>query len=317
MDGKETGRPPNPALPYREDCWSEGATSALIDAWGERFLDLNRGNLRQKQWQEVADAVNSRRTAVRRPVRSDIQCKNRIDTLKKKYKAEKARIMNSGGSLFSQWNFYNRLDSLIGSSDASSRKPSPPAQALSLPLPYKKSSLIPNMASVAACASTTREKRHEEPSLLSRKYSAAAAAAAAAAAERKDVEFDDQGDGESSKSSTERPSRRGALQRGAKSDHGDEGDDAEAVRELARAILHFGEVYEKVEREKQQQMMDLEKERMEFAKGLEFQRMQIFVDCQLQLEKAKRVKRDPSGMSSALFACPLFLEMSLPVNLNH
>lgn len=44
----------------REDCWSEGATEMLIDAWGERFLELNRGNLRQKHWEEVAEIVSSR-----------------------------------------------------------------------------------------------------------------------------------------------------------------------------------------------------------------------------------------------------------------
>ncbi|KAL6662163.1 hypothetical protein ACP70R_000022 [Stipagrostis hirtigluma subsp. patula] len=31
----------------REDAWSEGAISALIDAWGERFVVLGRGILRQ------------------------------------------------------------------------------------------------------------------------------------------------------------------------------------------------------------------------------------------------------------------------------
>ena len=32
----------------REDCWSEGATSVLIEAWGERYLKLSRGNLKHK-----------------------------------------------------------------------------------------------------------------------------------------------------------------------------------------------------------------------------------------------------------------------------
>ncbi|MEI4856007.1 hypothetical protein, partial [Klebsiella pneumoniae] len=36
----------------REDCWSEGATAVLIDAWGERYLELSRGNLKQKHWKE-------------------------------------------------------------------------------------------------------------------------------------------------------------------------------------------------------------------------------------------------------------------------
>jgi hypothetical protein len=88
MDGKLP--PPNPNLPYWEDCWSEGEKVALVDAWGSRYLDLNRGSLRQPQWREVADAVNSRPGASARRClpRTDIQCKNRVDTLKKKYKVE-------------------------------------------------------------------------------------------------------------------------------------------------------------------------------------------------------------------------------------
>lgn len=91
----------------REDCWSEGATSVLIDAWGERYLELNRGNLRQKQWQEVADVVSSR-DDYSKTSKTDAQCKNRIDTLKKKYKVEKSKMGSSS------WPFFPRLDLLLG-----------------------------------------------------------------------------------------------------------------------------------------------------------------------------------------------------------
>lgn len=95
----------------REDCWSEAATSVLIDAWGERYLQLSRGNLKQKHWKEVADIVSSREDYRKTP-KTDIQCKNRIDTVKKKYKLEKTRIASGGGP--SKWPFFERLDHLIG-----------------------------------------------------------------------------------------------------------------------------------------------------------------------------------------------------------
>ena len=80
--------PPPPRqspFPGREDCWSEEATFTLIEAWGQRHLELNRGNLRQRHWQEVADAVNALHGHVSAKARrTDVQCKNRIDTLKKK-----------------------------------------------------------------------------------------------------------------------------------------------------------------------------------------------------------------------------------------
>jgi hypothetical protein len=63
-----------------------------------------------------------------------------------------------------------------------------------------------------------------------------------------------------------------------------------AYKELARAILRFGEVYERIESSKQEHMMELEKQRMEFTKELEFQRMNMFMEAQLELEKMKRRK---------------------------
>ncbi|CAN8259775.1 unnamed protein product [Cochlearia groenlandica] len=91
--------------PGREDWWSEEATATLIEAWGDRYVNLNRGNLRQNDWKEVADAVNSSHGNSR--PKTDVQCKNRIDTLKKKYKSEKTKHTSS-------WCFFDKLDFLIG-----------------------------------------------------------------------------------------------------------------------------------------------------------------------------------------------------------
>lgn len=131
----ESSAPPSRPLPFREDCWTEEATSTLVDAWRRRYLELNRGNLRQKDWQEVADAVNALHGHTKKTHRTDVQCKNRIDTLKKKYKIEKARVSNSNGTLTSSWPFFSRLDPLIASS-VSTKKPSP-SSPLPLALPYR------------------------------------------------------------------------------------------------------------------------------------------------------------------------------------
>ncbi|XP_018490355.1 trihelix transcription factor ASIL2 [Raphanus sativus] len=96
----------------REDCWSEKATAVLIDAWGERYMELSRGNLKQKHWKEVADIVSGMED-YGKTAKTDIQCKNRIDTVKKKYKQEKVRIASGGGR--SRWVFFDKLDRLIGS----------------------------------------------------------------------------------------------------------------------------------------------------------------------------------------------------------
>ncbi|CAK7336545.1 unnamed protein product [Dovyalis caffra] len=80
----------------REDCWSEGATAVLIDAWGERYLELSRGNLKQQHWKEVAEIVSSRED-YSKSAKTDIQCKNRIDTVKKSTNWKKRKWLRAVG----------------------------------------------------------------------------------------------------------------------------------------------------------------------------------------------------------------------------
>lgn len=289
--------PPTRPLPFREDCWSEEATSTLVDAWGRRYVELNRGNLRQKDWQEVADAVNARHGHTKKTRRTDVQCKNRIDTLKKKYKIEKAKIAESNGTLTSSWPFFSRLDSLIGSNvknqhqkllpltNSSSQSP------LSLPLPpmgiplYKKSQLLPTPAVPGEPVVLPQKRQFSavDDSYFRKNYSAVAAAAAAAAAAEEEGEEDEEGDAVSEEEEEEEVEEReeGAVEE-------------EGMRRLAKAIERFGEIYERVENMKQRQMVELEKQRMQFTKDLEVQRMQLFMDAQVQLEKLKQAKRSGS-----------------------
>jgi Myb/SANT-like DNA-binding domain len=350
-----------PGMPYREDCWSEGETSALVDAWGERYLELNRGNLRQKQWQEVADAVNSRIGTTRRKMRTDVQCKNRIDTLKKKYKLEKARLVE-GTAVTSSWPFYGRLDALIGaitpaavsgSSSGGGGIKRPPTSAsyshslshsqsppLAIPLPFQKKgarmlptasalhgklpilpalptafpvddSFIRKAAAAAAAAASSLPmtnnfirktppvapppvisgensfiRKNPAPQALSidnsfiRKAAAAAAAAKGEAAEEEE-EKESEGEGNSEPRSVS----MGDTKRGKKRGSG------EGVLELAKAIEKMGEMYERVEGARQRQIVEMEKQRMEFLKGLELQRMEMFADLKVQIEKLKRARR--------------------------
>lgn len=245
-------RPGPTARPHgggREDCWSEVATEALIEAWGDRFLQLNRGNLRQKDWKEISDAVNGRDHGGdggggAKPYKTDVQCKNRIDTLKKKYKLEKSKPSPSS------WRFFPRLDFLIG---ANAKKP---ATAVTLTIKRPGPRPLPR-------------NRSPESSIGD-----------------EDGDDDDDGDGDDV---VVRKHRTEAV----------ELSDGAACRELARAILKFGEIYERIESSKQKMMMELERQRMEFAKDLEFQRLNMFMDAQLELEKMKRPKYAPgSGKTS-------------------
>ncbi|OMO50074.1 putative transcription factor [Corchorus capsularis] len=215
----------------REDCWSEGATATLVEAWGDRYIRLNRGNLRQKDWQEVADAVNSRLNGAKSR-KTDVQCKNRIDTLKKKYKLERSKPPPS------KWPFFKRIDSLIGGNASSNKK----HHSLTFTITPKAKSFL-------------KGPKLEESSF---------------------EEEEEEEDGDDDEIRKEHRVEDVGLSDGA------------ACRELARAILKFGEIYERIESSKQQQMMELEKQRMEFTKDLEFQRMNMFVDAQLEMQKSKR-----------------------------
>ncbi|KAH6829160.1 hypothetical protein C2S53_014854 [Perilla frutescens var. hirtella] len=294
-----TPQPPPPPRqgPVREDCWTEEATSTLVDAWGQRYLELNRGNLRQKDWQEVADAVNARHGHSKKTRRTDVQCKNRIDTLKKKYKTERARLTESSGTLTSSWPFFHRLELLIGpnfnkhqqskvitsavpiSSSQSTPPLSLPAPPLAVPISYRK----PLTPAVVTPFSLPQKRPMLSPavdkSFFRKNYSAIAAAAAAA---------DDEAD--------EYDEMEGDEAEGSEDGAGEEEEvGQEGMRRLAKAVEKFGEIFEKVESMKQRQMVELEKQRMQFAKDLEVQRMQLFMDTQVQLEKIKRPKRPGSS----------------------
>ncbi|KAF7816501.1 trihelix transcription factor ASIL2 isoform X1 [Senna tora] len=239
----------------REDCWSEGATETLIEAWGDRYIQLHRGNLRQKDWNDVANAVNARQGGVKSR-KTDVQCKYRIDTLKKKYKVEKNKPPPS------KWVFYHRLDYLVGGSVLTDKdksttltsnvKPSKPklsASPMIGPAPALYSGASSRLDSGGGSVESSLGEDDDED----------------------DVGFDGR---------TVRKQRLETV----------DFSEGAAFRELARAILKFGEIYERIESSKQQQMMELEKQRLEFTKDLEFQRMNMFMDTQLEVERMKRPK---------------------------
>ncbi|XP_042509984.1 trihelix transcription factor ASIL2-like [Macadamia integrifolia] len=261
----------------REDCWSEGATATLIEAWGDRYLRLSRGNLRQNDWKEVADAVNGRQGGIK-PRKTDIQCKNRIDTIKKKYKLEKSKPGSS------RWPFYSRLDMLIGTNSISSnpnKKHIPPP----LPLPPPPSFLKSPSVSFTIKHCKAKKNPNPNPNANTSVYSAGSSSKS---------RLNSFGSSESSRGGLgddrdEDTLFNGGLRKHRRIDR-DSSSDVVGIRELARAILKFGEIYVKIESSKQEQMMELERQRMEFAKDLEFQRMQMFMEAQLELEKMKRPK---------------------------
>ncbi|BAF11731.1 Os03g0294500 [Oryza sativa Japonica Group] len=87
---RRAAAPPQPPA-WTPEPWSDGETSALLDAWGPRHIRAAGGPLRTADWRACAAAVTARRAAAGRAPRTVDQCKNRLDYLKKRLKAERSR----------------------------------------------------------------------------------------------------------------------------------------------------------------------------------------------------------------------------------
>ncbi|KAF8693494.1 hypothetical protein HU200_038891 [Digitaria exilis] len=269
----------------REDAWSDGATSTLIDAWGERFVALGRGSLRHPQWQEVAEVVSSR-DGYSKPPRSDIQCKNRIDTLKKKYKVERAK---RGAS---SWPYFDRLDELLA--------------------PVLKPNSSSSSAAAAAAARTAappmvpprinfpqRTRTPLQPSAgIKRRMPSPPPPQASASSDSSDgfppEPLPSLANGKRRR--VEEPTTAAAAANGAESSD----SRVQGLRDLAQAIRRLGEVYERVEGAKREQELRMEQERLVAARELEDQRVQFFLKMQMELSKATGV-----AMPAAPMAVPI------------
>ncbi|KAM7261283.1 hypothetical protein ACFE04_026758 [Oxalis oulophora] len=93
-------------------CWSPDETSALIDSYCEKWYSLNRSNLKATHWQEVADAVG-RRCPTASPAKTPIQCRHKMEKLRKRYRTEiqRAKSLPIPLSRFtSSWVQFKRMD---------------------------------------------------------------------------------------------------------------------------------------------------------------------------------------------------------------
>ncbi|CAL5195798.1 unnamed protein product [Lathyrus oleraceus] len=283
----------------REDCWSEGATAVLIEAWGERYLELSRGNLKQKHWKEVAEIVNGREDYLKAP-KTDIQCKNRIDTVKKKYKSEKAKIAAGGGIAVSKWPFYDRLEHLIGptakitgvtgaSTSGNSNLP-PQKVPLGIPVNLRPGGVVNLFNNSQKKNQKQQPQPHPQVQLNYQKVQLRPRVPA--------VDSDNSSEREaiSPVSSDSLPPESHERKRAKVNPTGGEGRRkgkgwGSAVRELTQAIVKFGEAYEQAETSKLQQVVEMEKQRMKFSKDLELQRMQFFMKTQLEISQLKLGRR--------------------------
>ncbi|MBA0691186.1 hypothetical protein Goari_008828, partial [Gossypium aridum] len=275
----------------------------------------------QKHWKEVADIVSSREDYRKTP-KTDIQCKNRIDTVKKKYKLEKAKIAAGGGP--SKWVFFEKLDQLIGptaktavnvatAADGGSGGSTGLLSKVPMGIPVGiRSSLNPLRVSQLH----EKQQQQKQPRMVALKDQNKMQI-------RKRAPMDTDSEEEEADSMDSLPPpttgkrARRVVDKGVSS--GGKGRKwGNSVRDLTQAILRFGEAYEQAETAKLQQVVEMEKQRMKLAKELELQRMQFFMKTQLEISQLKHGRRSGGiGNSSFRFnmsswgKCPGFVVFEL------
>ncbi|RDX96899.1 Trihelix transcription factor ASIL2, partial [Mucuna pruriens] len=105
----------------KRDEWSEGAVSSLLEAYEAKWVLRNRAKLKGHDWEDVARHVSSRVNCTKSP-KTSTQCKNKVESMKKRYRSESATADHA-----SSWPLYSRLDLLLrGTGLVLSSTPLPP-----------------------------------------------------------------------------------------------------------------------------------------------------------------------------------------------
>ncbi|KAE9616288.1 hypothetical protein Lal_00017385 [Lupinus albus] len=107
----------------KRDEWSEGAVSTLLEAYEAKWVLRNRAKLKGQDWEDVARYVSTRANSTKSP-KTQTQCKNKIESMKKRYRSESAT------SDASTWPLYSRLDLLLRGTGPVSTILPPPSQSL-------------------------------------------------------------------------------------------------------------------------------------------------------------------------------------------
>ncbi|KAG2383831.1 uncharacterized protein HKW66_Vig0257380 [Vigna angularis] len=102
-------------------CWTPEETSALIDAYRDKWYSLGRTNLKATHWQEVADAVTAQCPNASATAKTAVQCRHKMEKLRKRYRTEiqclrslplPRLINNSTTASPSSWVHFKSMDSM-------------------------------------------------------------------------------------------------------------------------------------------------------------------------------------------------------------
>ncbi|KAI5060598.1 hypothetical protein GOP47_0025018 [Adiantum capillus-veneris] len=288
--GLPASKPHKSNLHHHDDIWNEEATFALLQAWGSKYVELNHGGLSRADWSHVTQQVvlHSGKTSL-----TDTQCRNRIDTLKKKYKREKHKLATMGGGS-SSWVYFLPMDAIINPALKPSSQPTQPPTT---------TPMADHGRNTDACLEKDENAAHDaakntplEGALVAMEnHGHDAPNIVSASCEPPDESEMSQ----TSFNSSEHDRKDGHRAKRQKTD-------SAAFRVLAKALTKFADVYERIETAKLQHALDLEKTRMDVARNFELQKWQLLLQTQMELAKIKEGAEDVHSfvddMSANLFA---------------
>lgn len=128
MDGlPDADAAPVAAAPaQKRDEWSESGILRLLEAYEAKWLLRNRAKLKWSDWVDIAREVSVHcaddAAAAGKPpgpgggssAKTPNQCKNKVESMKKRYRAESAAVARAGPAAAGpSWRFFARMDGLL------------------------------------------------------------------------------------------------------------------------------------------------------------------------------------------------------------
>ncbi|KAI4984500.1 hypothetical protein ZWY2020_017130 [Hordeum vulgare] len=324
MDGLPDAAPPAPTPPQQQpkrDEWSESGISRLLEAYEAKWLLRNRAKLKWSDWVDIAHDVSAHCSssssdhaskpgaAAGGTAKTPNQCKNKVESMKKRYRAESAAATRAGvagaasASGGPSWRFFGRMDGLLkgpasaGCSGQPQPQPQPQAEPTCDGMVLLRASLKaePEVDAEADVALQQPPDTAGLSELLNADANGSATVKAVDQATHKDKESSRAADSDAANVSSPRSKEIEANDDGAEEVDGTPRKRKGPELDVARSIELLASSFVKIERARLEVYRDTERMRAEaeVKKGeMELRRTEIMAKTQLQIARlfAKRLK---------------------------
>ena len=89
--------------------WSARAVALFLDLYEEKYFEMDRGSFRSKDWEQLVERFNMEGGGGK----SVKQCRDKMDSLKKRHKLERGRKASTGAETCS-WMWFDKMDGMFG-----------------------------------------------------------------------------------------------------------------------------------------------------------------------------------------------------------